>query len=79
MLDKDVGMCTYSSPMQPTDELLSAQQVADLAGVAVSTVTYWARTGVLDVAFKHAGKTGPRYFTRADVERLLAERTEVAP
>lgn len=64
-------------PMQPPD-LLSAQQVADIAGVAVSTVTYWAKTGALPVAFKHEGRTGPRYFERADVDRLLSERTEVA-
>lgn len=55
-------------------EYLSAADVADMAGVAVSTVTYWARLGYLPVAFKHSGRTGPRYFHRSDVEAFLAQR-----
>lgn len=68
-------------PVAPTEEptptpivadlldLLTPREVAHLAGVSPMTVTRWARTGRLPVAFNTPG--GRRKFRRSDVERIL--------
>jgi excisionase family DNA binding protein len=55
--------------MQPSDELLTAAQVAAEAKVSRQTVWRWARTGVLP-----AIHPSPRVwrFRRSDVDALLA-------
>lgn len=61
-----------------TPKLLNANQVAELCRVSVSTVAYWARTGVLKEAMRGTGKTGERFFRESDVRALLAKRQAVA-
>lgn len=61
-----------------SSELLTARQAAQRLGVSVYTIAGWARSGKLPTAIQGEGRTGTRFFAVADVERLLAERTEVA-
>ena len=60
--------------MPITDNLLTAQQVAERCGVTVYTVAKWARSGKLRTAYKFDGLTGARLFDPADVDRLAAEQ-----
>lgn len=45
-----------------TIELLTTAQVAAARGVSVDTVQRWARSGVIPVAFRVAGRTGAMLF-----------------
>lgn len=58
--------------MQSLD-LLTAAQVAERKGVAVSTVAKWARSGKLRTAWQAHGKTGARYFDPSDVDAIVVD------
>ena len=62
---------------EPT-KLLTTAQAADVLGVSVATIHQMHREGRLEVALKVEGLRGPKFFARADVDRLAAERAEVA-
>jgi len=57
-----------------TTDLLTAEQAAAAVGVNRRTITKWAETGRLAVAFKLPGATGTTLFARADIDRLADER-----
>jgi predicted site-specific integrase-resolvase len=56
------------------DDLLTAAEVAEMAGRHVFTVHRWASNGKLPVAQKLPGATGAYLFRRGDVESLLEPR-----
>ena len=56
-------------------ELLTAAQVAEMAGVARRTVTRWVEKGKLTPAHRLPGETGALLFAPADVEALLSPET----
>lgn len=58
--------------------LLTTAQTAEALGVSVATVHRFESEGLLPLAVKVEGLRGPKLFARADVERLAAERAEVA-
>ena len=58
-------------PMHHT-ELLTAAQVAEMAGVARRTVTRWVEKGKLTPALRLPGETGALLFAPGDVDALLA-------
>jgi excisionase family DNA binding protein len=69
-------MSTFASDGQPRgltrDDVMKASEVAALFAVPVSTVLHWGRTGVL-----RRIKLGRHVrFFRADVERLVRERSD---
>ncbi len=62
-----------------TLDLVGTAEAARMLGnVAISTITRWAGSGELPIAFKAPGKNGAIYFQRADVERIRAEREQQA-
>ena len=61
--------------MHKPNSLLTSQDAARLAGVSAATVRTWEKTGKLP-AVRTAG--GIRLFTREDVNRVIAQRTERA-
>jgi excisionase family DNA binding protein len=60
--------------MEP--ELLTTRELAALLRVSRSTVSGWARAGLIPFV---PTPTGHRRFTRATVLKLLEERTSPAP
>jgi len=60
----------------PRSDLLTAGQVAALAGVHRSTVHHWAKDGKLPVS---CAVNGIRLFELHTVERFIAQRPTAAP
>lgn len=54
--------------------LITTREVAQRAGVDVSTVARWARDGKLTPAYEADGRTGVRLFNAEDVDTFLAAR-----
>ena len=52
------------------DDLIGAQEAADLLGLSRSQLHRQVIAGLVPVAFKTPGKRGPRVFFRSDIERL---------
>ncbi len=61
-----------------TTDLLPAADAARTLEVDVATVNRWAAAGTLQTAWKAPGLRGARFFTRAEVDRIKAEREAVA-
>ena len=57
-------------------DLMSSSEVAAALATSQSTVSRMVAAGRLVAAFQASGIRGPRYFRRADVERLVAEERE---
>ncbi|WP_282824093.1 helix-turn-helix domain-containing protein [Gulosibacter sediminis] len=51
-------------------QLLSTAEVAIELGCSHSTVSRWVRAGKLKPAVEGAGLRGPRFFRRAEVQRI---------
>ena len=64
--------------MSKTEHLIGTQQAAKILSVDVRTVHRMTDDGRLTPAAKVPGRTGAFLFNRADVERLAAERRELA-
>lgn len=58
----------------PSGDELTTAQVAELTGWSVTSINRWAASGELP-SRKLPGRTGPRLFARADVEKRVAERS----
>jgi DNA-binding transcriptional MerR regulator len=61
-------------PVPTVPDLITTEATAATLGVNPSTVSRWARAGVLRSVAKGEGSRGPRFFNRADVEALRTER-----
>jgi len=57
--------------------LTSSKEVAERAGVDVSTVAKWVRAGKLTPVYEGDGLTGVRLFDPADVDAFIAGRTTI--
>lgn len=71
------GCVPYLVPMSKDERspnLLSTADVADLAGVDVSTVNRWAAAGRIAPMYQGPGRTGVRLYHPTDVVELLQER-----
>jgi excisionase family DNA binding protein len=59
------------------DNLLTARQAAEYAGVAEPTIRQWVHRGLLEAALPSQGRGIPALFNKPDldeVKRILAER-----
>ena len=65
-------------PQPPTDEIVTREALTILGITDPSTISRWVQIGKLKPSRKLPGKSGAFLFWRADVERLAAERAEVA-
>jgi excisionase family DNA binding protein len=54
-----------------TNDLLTADQAAEIAGVTRRTISRWAESGRLATAFRLPGDKGARLFHREDVASAL--------
>lgn len=54
--------------MAPVNDLLTAEQAAERAGVNRRTISKWADSGRLPVALRLPGATGARLFRVSDVD-----------
>jgi len=52
------------------DDLIGAQEAADLLGLSRSQLHRQVIVVLVPVAFKSPGQRGPRLFRRSDIERL---------
>lgn len=51
-------------------ELVSTAEAATLLGKSTATISRWADSGALPVAFKAPGTRGARFFTRDAVDAM---------
>ena len=61
-----------------TNDLISANEAADVLGASIATVTRLAKDGTLPTAVKAPGIRGARLFKRRDVERLAEKRAKAS-
>lgn len=69
---------SYFRHVPKNEQLIPTKQAAKLLGVDVRTVHRMVDSGRLTPTLKIPGRTGACLFDRADVERLVAERTAAA-
>jgi len=62
----------------PHDELIGSDEASVRLGIDRSTLTRWITAGKITPALQMPGPTGAFLFTRADVERLAADREQKA-
>ncbi|KAB2583974.1 hypothetical protein BS297_17665 [Rhodococcus erythropolis] len=65
-------------PDMTIQDLIGSTESCRLLRVDKSTLTRWAKTGVLNPATKLPGRNGALLFERTDVEKLAAARAESA-
>lgn len=74
--------CTFCANLQNLrimqNDLISTSEVALLFGKSVATINRWAADGRIKPAVEGHGRTGPRLYSRADIEKILHERLREA-
>jgi DNA-binding transcriptional MerR regulator len=67
-------MTTTEALMVEHDEMVTSGEAARIARTCVETVRNWERAGLLTPVLRTSA--GWRFYRRADVERIVAERAE---
>ena len=66
--------CAVCNTRRMSDNLKTAAEVAQEAGVSIATVSREVARGNLKAEWEHPGPNGLRLFTPAEVERWIASR-----
>ena len=54
-----------------TNNLIASKELCDYLGIDRSTLSRWVSTGRIKPALELSGRTGPRWFYKTDVDKLL--------